>query len=178
MQYRFISYLIGTRMRRLSFQALMASAMCCVATSVFAEPAFLDLRVKAPIPGQTISAGYFVLRSTDDNPRQLVAVTSPDAGRVEIHSHVNHDGVMHMMKLENVELPASGQVVFEPGGHHLMIFSPSAEAVESGSLSLRFEFDSGEKYDLEAAVESWSESHSDEHSETHRSEHDHAEHHH
>ena len=151
--------------RHCFFSSVFFTGLMLLSVSAHAETTFSDLRIKAPIPGQSVSAGYFVMKSSDGQARQLVAVSSPDAERVEMHTHTHHDGMMHMVKLDKIDLPSDTEVVFEPGGHHLMVFSPSEEAIVNGSMSFSFEFESGERVDVEAGVEEWSRPHSDHKSE-------------
>lgn len=72
-------------------------------------------------PGQTVSAAFMVLRNGTDQPIAIVAAATDAAERAEIHTH-KHDGDgMRMEKVVRLEIPAHGQQVLQPGGHHLML---------------------------------------------------------
>jgi copper(I)-binding protein len=51
----------------------------------------------------------------------LVAVESPAAARVEMHTSSMAGGVMRMAREPRVPIPAGGRVSFAPGGRHLML---------------------------------------------------------
>jgi copper(I)-binding protein len=74
-------------------------------------------------PGQSTSAGFMKLQNTGKKPIALIGASSDGAGQVEIHRHVHKDGMMAMERVMRLEVPAQGQVVFAPGGYHLMLIN-------------------------------------------------------
>lgn len=77
--------------------------------------------IMAPLKGRDIAAGYFIAENQGEAV-SLVSASSPSAATVELHTHSMADGVMQMRKVDAVDLPEDGSVVFEPGGFHLMMF--------------------------------------------------------
>lgn len=77
----------------------------------------------ATAPGQKVAGAYLELSSTAS--ATLVAVRSPVAGSVEIHSMSMEAGIMKMRRLEKLELPANRTVKLVPGGLHLMLIDLS-----------------------------------------------------
>ncbi len=77
--------------------------------------------IKPPFTGRTTAAGFMVLENKGADIR-LVSATSPISPRVEIHTHLNEDGVMKMRRIEGIDLPKGKSVALEPGGYHLMLF--------------------------------------------------------
>lgn len=77
--------------------------------------------VVPPFPGRDVAAGFFKLTNTGGNDR-LVSASSPDSRAVEIHTHIEDDGVMRMRRIEGVAIGAGKTVSFEQGGYHLMLF--------------------------------------------------------
>ena len=73
--------------------------------------------------GPKIVAGGFYLTIVNRGVAAdtLVGVTSPAAGRIEMHSSVMSAGVMSMPKLDRLAIPAGGQAAFAPGASHLML---------------------------------------------------------
>lgn len=118
-----------------------------------AQTEIQSLRVIAPIPGQDISAGYLVLKNNSPAPIELVSVETESADRVQIHTHQMNDGMMRMVQLDSLSVEPGGQAEFKRGGLHLMVFSPDAQALESGSLDMRFTFADGTSIQSEARVE-------------------------
>lgn len=121
----------------------------------YAEPVISNAAVKMPVPGQEISAGYFTLVNDSDAELSLVAVSSSDAEKVEMHTHEHANGMMAMRKLDSVSLAAGETVEFVPGGHHLMVFSVTPKALDEGVMNLVFEFDDGETMAVQAVLEEW-----------------------
>ena len=73
-------------------------------------------------PGQPVTSAYFTLTNTSDKALLLVGARSPNAERLEIHSHQMQNGTARMRKRDSVSIPAHGSVQFAPGGLHLMLF--------------------------------------------------------
>ena len=74
-------------------------------------------------PGQSTSAGFMKLVNPSKRAVALIGATSDGAGAVEIHRHKHEGGTMQMERVLRVEVPAQGQLVFAPGGYHLMLIN-------------------------------------------------------
>lgn len=118
-----------------------------------AQAEIQNLRVIAPIPGQDISAGYLVLKNDSAASIELISVETEDADRIQIHTHQMNNGMMRMVQLDSLSVEPGEQAEFERGGLHLMVFSPDIQALESGSLDMRFNFADGTSIQSEALVE-------------------------
>jgi hypothetical protein len=96
---------------------------------------------RATPPGAPVAAAYLDLRNTGAADDALLAVETPLAGRVEIHTMNMEEGVMRMRQVERLDLPAQQSVTMAPGGLHLMLMELNQPLVagESVVLSLRFE---------------------------------------
>ena len=51
--------------------------------------------VRATIPNRP-AAGYMVVRNAGDSADAIVSASSPDADRIELHTHLMENGVMKM----------------------------------------------------------------------------------
>ena len=71
---------------------------------------------------------------------RIVSVRSPFAERAELHTHELEDGVAKMRHLPSLEVPAHGDVVFEPGDRHVMLIGLKEALVagESFPVTIRF----------------------------------------
>jgi len=97
-------------------------------------------RVLPPFPGRDTAAGYFEITNHGDTADRLVSVTSPISDSVEIHNHIEEDGVMKMRRVEGVEIAPGETVIFKPGSFHLMMFKTTLpENQEDVSLTLNYE---------------------------------------
>ncbi len=124
-----------------------------IATSLQAQTEIHSLRVVAPIPGQDISAAYFLLKNDAPSSVELISVESEHAEAIQIHTNQMSNGMMRMVQLETLPVEAGGQVEFKRGGLHLMVFSPDRQALDSGAFSMTFHFSDGSSVDAEATVE-------------------------
>lgn len=75
-------------------------------------------------PGGSGNGAVFLrVRNTSGHADRLVGASADVAERAELHTHImKGDGVMRMRRIEEVEIPARGGVMLEPGGHHIMLF--------------------------------------------------------
>lgn len=94
-----------------------------------------------PTPnGRQMTGCYLTLRTTGDD--RLVSISTPIAGRVEIHESRIESGMMMMAELTaGLPLPANQPVELKPGGNHVMLLGVS-EPLTAGQtvpLTLRFE---------------------------------------
>lgn len=97
-----------------------------------------EARVRPPLPGRDVAAAYFTLSNSGDAD-QIVNVTTPLSEKVELHTHLNEDGVMKMRRVTAVDIPAHGKLEFKPGSYHVMIFGAEiSDQTDDVSLTLKF----------------------------------------
>lgn len=97
-------------------------------------------RVLPPFPGRDTAAGYFSITNHSKIDDKLVSVTSPISGAVEIHNHIEEDGVMKMRQVEGIEIKAGETVELKPGSFHLMMFKANLPEDQADvSLTLNYE---------------------------------------
>lgn len=96
-----------------------------------AEPPTLQLEepwVRAAPPGAAALAAYATLRNVGAGP--LVVRPCPSAGfaAVSLHQTTHDDGVARMRPLQQIEIQPREAVTLAPGGMHLMLEAPQAQA--------------------------------------------------
>lgn len=95
-------------------------------------------RVLPPFPGKDTAAAYFELKNEGGDNR-LVSVSSPISEAVEIHNHIEDNGVMKMRRVDGVDVKAGGTVEFKPGSYHIMMFKVDLpETQEEVPLTLTY----------------------------------------
>jgi periplasmic copper chaperone A len=107
-----------------------------------ALPVAFDPWVRMPAVGQTVAAAYVTFVNTSDSDIALLDVSSPVA-TAELHETVTDDeGVMRMQpRPQGFVVPASGELVFAPGGAHVMLFDVDVLALATAQeLELSFDF--------------------------------------
>lgn len=110
-----------------------------------------EVRV-APV-GAVAASAYFVVRNNGTMADTLASVTTASADLVSFHESMDHgDGVMMMMPLDWIAIPAADSVVFAPGGRHLMLERFATPLVIGDSVQLTFTFRSGRVVEVMAPV--------------------------
>lgn len=108
--------------------------------------------IRQPMPGRTITAGYFTLHNATTEEQRLVAVSSPMFAKIELHQHSHQNGMMKMEQVEFIAIPAQQSVVLQPGGLHLMLFEPDAALAPGQMLPLELKFANGSTLSAEVPV--------------------------
>ena len=86
------------------------------------------------MPAQTSTGAFMQLKS--DKPARLVAVSSPVAGRVEIHQMEMQGPTMRMHAIDGLDLPAGQAVNLAAGGYHIMLFDLRRQLKEGEQVPL------------------------------------------
>lgn len=87
-----------------------------------------------------MSAGYFTLMNHGSQTVTLTQIVS-DSVDVQMHTTIAEDAGTTMRPLPSVEINSDSQVVFQPGGKHLMIRNLSEDAT---SVPMTMIFANGE----------------------------------
>jgi copper(I)-binding protein len=103
-------------------------------------------------PTSRVLAGYLTLVNTGDNTVTVTAISSPDFKNAEIHRTVIEEGIARMLPVKQLEVPAGGQLILEPGGHHLMLFDPLRTFTEGETVTLIIHLDNGKQMSATAPV--------------------------
>ena len=111
-----------------------------------------DPYVRAVPPGQSNSAAFMRLDNGSQQAHALVAVRSPAAQAVELHTHTMRDGMMSMRPLAQVELPAGESVALQPGGLHVMLIGLQQQLELDQEISLTLVFGDGSEREISAPV--------------------------
>lgn len=108
--------------------------------------------ISAGPPTQNRAAGYFRLTNNTTGERVLIGGQSPAIQSVELHTTMLQEGVQKMRRLDQVELAAGGELVFQPGGHHLMLVGLKSPLQVGDTLPLTLIFQGGESLSGNFAV--------------------------
>ncbi|WP_274426994.1 copper chaperone PCu(A)C [Chelativorans sp. YIM 93263] len=112
-----------------------------------------DPWARAMLPGQPTGGAYMTIRNDGEEADRLISVSSPAAGKVEIHTMTMQDDVMIMRPLEDgLEIPAGESVALEPGGFHLMFMQVEEPFAEGETVPVTLEFEKAGAVSLDLPV--------------------------
>lgn len=125
---------------------LMLSA-CGQDKVLYVDQAWVRLSANKDMP----SAGYFTVHGGEEDVR-LLSVISPTVIRIDMHESKEQNGVMTMDPVGGIDIPARAEVVFAPGGKHLMIWGINQAVKSQGKLPLTFIFSNGDRIIYDAVL--------------------------
>lgn len=114
----------------------------------------VDPYVRLSPPAAVATGAFMVLRNDSDSPRRLVRAESTAAKTVELHNHVDDNGVMKMRAVKDIEIPAKGSATLKPGSYHVMLIDLTAPLKEGDRLPITLRFDDGSTQTIAAPVRS------------------------
>ncbi len=128
---------------------LLVSHVGLLATPAWASALTVaDGQVRVPMPGRTVTAGYFTVHNDSADEVSLLSAHSGAFERAELHQHTHHDGVMRMVQVEHVAIAAKSSVTMQPGGLHLMLFNPVQPLLAGESVAVTLQFSNGEQLEI------------------------------
>ena len=145
-------------MKRFLPVALFCLAAALPQTAPMALAAEGELVVESPyvrlVPPNAPASGAFMLISNrGGSDRQLVKAESPAARIVELHTHINEDGVMKMRAVPAIGIKAQGQTQLKPGSFHVMLIELKQPLREGDVVPITLDFDDGTRLKVDAPVQ-------------------------
>ena len=120
--------------------ALAALALSCAGAARGGHAESGDIVISHAVislpPPSTAAPGFFVLENRGSTLDTLLAIDSPDADSVAMHTVVG--GQMEPVAM--VAVPTYGKVRFAPGGYHLMIGGLRKPLVVGDTITLALHF--------------------------------------
>lgn len=104
-------------------------------------------------PVAPTAAAYFVVHNKGDADDRLLTAETPVAGKAEIHEHAHVNGMMKMQQVQNVVIPAGGEVKFAPMGYHVMLFNLKQQAQAGDRFPMTLTFEKAGPVTVEVAVQ-------------------------
>jgi len=117
----------------------LAVLLLLIGPSLATADAILEVNepwIREAPPTARVMAGYMTMVNSGDTAVTVTSISSPDFENAEIHRTVIEEGVARMLPVRQLEIPASSQLKFEPGGLHLMLFDPQRPLQEGETVTL------------------------------------------
>jgi copper(I)-binding protein len=133
---------------------LLAAALL-TAVSLAAQGADVsigDPYARAVPPGQPNSAVFMSIANQSGQNQALVGAESAASEIVELHTHVEEDGMMRMRRIEKIEVPAGETVSLKPGGLHVMLIGLKQPLEPGEAVDLTLIFEDGSRTPVQAPV--------------------------
>lgn len=137
---------------------LISAALAC--SALFALPALADSPIKVEDPyvrlvptGTPNTGAFMVIKNSGNADRKVLKAESPVSKVVELHNHINDNGVMKMRPVKEIDVKAGGEAVLKPGSYHIMLIGLKQPLKEGDQVPLTLKFDDGTALKVEAPVQ-------------------------
>lgn len=135
--------------------------LAIILTLMLAAPAWADgIQVIDPYartarPGAPTGAVYMVLENKGDTADRLLAAESPVAQIVQIHRHIEEDGVMRMRQLANgIPLAPGDRHELARGGDHVMLMGLTGTLSDGDTIPLTLIFEKAGEITFDVPLDS------------------------
>ena len=123
---------------------------------------------RASVEGMKMS-GAFMKINNDTNAKDfLVGGNSPVAERVEVHTHVNDNGVMRMREVKGgIPLPKKAVTELKPGSYHVMFMGLKQPLKEGETVPVTLKFKKAKPITVDVPVKNVPKAADDAHNHNH-----------
>jgi len=98
-------------------------------------------------------AVYFIISNATDADDTLLSVSTDVASAAEVHmSMMDDNGVMSMQMQEALPIPAQQEIIFKPGGLHVMLIGLTQDLKVGDTITLVLNFKEVGSLTIEASV--------------------------
>lgn len=140
--------------------SLKSTLFAALAGLTLAAPAMaqeihvLDTYARSASPMAKTGAAFMLIENIGDAPDRLIAVKSPAAKKVELHTHREEGGVMKMVHVEEgFELGAGETLFLQRGGHHVMFMGLTEPFEQGKTIPLTLVFETSGEITLDIPVD-------------------------
>ena len=100
-----------------------------------------DAWARETVTGMSMGGVFMEIENDGTQEDRLIGGSSPVSNKIEVHTHVNDNGVMRMREVAGgLVLPVDQKVELKPGGYHIMLMGlkKPLTAGETFPLTLKF----------------------------------------
>ncbi len=134
---------------------LMVCLIATIAMSACSAPGDIEVHqawVRPTAQGEN-AAVYITLHNHTSEGDELIGVSSNVADVAEIHESKMENDVMQMNMISSLPLAADQEIVFEPGGYHIMLIGVKQELVLGEHIGIVLHFKNHEDIVVEVHIE-------------------------
>ncbi|MGB5834295.1 MAG: copper chaperone PCu(A)C [Thiohalocapsa sp.] len=138
----------------LALMAVLGLILVFEAQTVRADGALdvVEPYARAVPPGQPNSAVFLQLQNGGDQDRALIGAESQAADVVELHTHLEEDGMIKMRQVARIDVPAGASISLEPGGLHVMLIGLKRQLQPGDDVAMTLKLDDGTELAVTAPV--------------------------
>jgi periplasmic copper chaperone A len=104
-------------------------------------------------PGASKNGAVFLeIKSAADDADKLLSVGGGVAENIEIHNHINDNGIMQMRRVTFIEIAGGGSTKLVPGGYHIMLLGLKQPLKAGETFKLTLTFEKAGTIDVDVAV--------------------------
>jgi periplasmic copper chaperone A len=132
------------------------------ADAVVKVPAVKDAGAKAisviapwsrATPGASKNGAVFLeIKSVADEADKLLSASGVVAENIEIHNHINDNGIMQMRRVDFIEIVEGGSTKLVPGGYHIMLLGLKQPLKAGETFKLKLTFEKAGAIEVDVAV--------------------------
>lgn len=112
-----------------------------------------DAWARATVEGMTMGGAFMEIKNETRTDDALIGGSSPVSERVEVHTHVNDNGVMRMREVKGgIPLPKGREVALKPGSYHVMFMGLKRPLKEGEKFPLTLKFKNAKPKTVEVEV--------------------------
>lgn len=104
------------------------------------KPAHAWIRL---LPAGLPAGGYVQLHNDGDQPAVIQSANSPRYAQVMLHESTTTGGMGRMKRVDQLTVPAHGDVRLAPGGYHLMLMQAGTPVTTGESVPVTLNFADG-----------------------------------
>lgn len=94
------------------------------------------------VPPTSPTGAVFVEIDNQGPVDHLLAAHAEIAETLELHTHLEQDGLLRMVQVDRIEVPGpNGRLELRPGGYHIMLIGLKQPLREGDSFPLQLEFE-------------------------------------
>ncbi|MDG4813332.1 copper chaperone PCu(A)C [Hydrogenovibrio sp. 3SP14C1] len=146
---------------RFQFNFTSTFLMACLSITsfnVFANDASVidvdNAYIREVPPGAMATGSFLTLKNNSEQEVRLVGATSDVAKKVQLHTHINDNGVMKMRQIKYISVAAHQETKLQPGGLHIMFIGLQKELKKGQTIPMTLKFKDGSQKSLMIPVKS------------------------
>ena len=112
-----------------------------------------DAWARATVEGMTMGGAFMDIKNETGTDDTLIGASSPVSERIEVHTHMNDNGVMRMREVKGgIPLPKEHEVELKPGSYHIMFMGLKRPLKEGEKFPLTLKFKKAKPKTVEVEV--------------------------